>query len=164
MRRWVRGLGRGPGWCRSRRRCRCPGTRALAACGSGFCAPGRGRRDQAGVMGSCSSVTHGVRDKSAAPPLRPGTFPQLTGWNLQRHPARPAEEAPPPRRRSDQAPPMTAPLQGRLRDREGRRPPRVDSTVRSRRPSPARKRPFGSTARLPPQHRAGRVEEDRRLR
>ena len=31
---------------------------ALAACGNGFCAPGRGRRGHAGVMGSCSSVTH----------------------------------------------------------------------------------------------------------
>jgi hypothetical protein len=31
---------------------------ALVACGSGFCAPGRGRRGHAGVMGSCSSVTH----------------------------------------------------------------------------------------------------------
>ena len=26
--------------------------------GAGFCAPGRGRRGHAGVMGSCSSVTH----------------------------------------------------------------------------------------------------------
>ena len=46
---------------------------------------------------------------------------------------------------------MTAPLRGRLRDREGRRPPQADPTVRSRRPSPARSRPFGSTARLPRQ-------------
>ncbi len=55
---------------------------------------------------------------------------------------------------------MTAPLRGRLRDREGRRPPRVDWTVRSRRPSPARSRPFGSTARLPCRH--GRRRSRRR--
>ena len=47
---------------------------------------------------------------------------------------------------------MTASLRGRPRDREGRRPPRADSTVRSRRSSPARSWPFGSTARLPRQH------------
>ena len=47
---------------------------------------------------------------------------------------------------------MTAPLRDRRRDRDGRRPPRAGSTVRSRRPSPARSRPFGSTARLPRQH------------
>ena len=35
-----------------------PAGHPLAACGSGFCAPGRGRRGHAGVMGSCSSVTH----------------------------------------------------------------------------------------------------------
>ena len=47
---------------------------------------------------------------------------------------------------------MTAPWRGRLRDREGRRPPRAGPTARSRRPSPARSRPSGSTARLPGQH------------
>jgi hypothetical protein len=61
--------------------------------------------------------------------------------------------------------PMTAPLPDRLRDREGRRPPRVDPTGRSRRPSRVRSRPFGSTARLPRQRVViGRVEADRSLR
>ena len=39
---------------------------------------------------------------------------------------------------------MIAPIQGRLRDREGRRPPPAGPTVRYRRPSPARNRPDGS--------------------
>ena len=55
---------------------------------------------------------------------------------------------------------MTAPPRGQLRDREDRRPPRVDPTVRSRRRSSARSRPFGSIARLPRQH--GRRRSRRR--
>ena len=47
---------------------------------------------------------------------------------------------------------MTAPPRGRLRDREGRRPPRVHRTFRRCRPSRARSRPFGSTVRLASRH------------